>query len=84
MFIKLIFIIHLVVSQAKEFHMYFFFYVDVDVAEMRRRGFVEPVQLCNTLVYSVDVSDDVLLTLILTVHVCNLILPIHWSLLTYL
>ena len=34
MFIKLIFIIHLVVSQDKEFHMYFF--VDVDVAEMRR------------------------------------------------
>ena len=36
MFIKLIFIIHLVVSQAKEFHMYFFVDVDVDVAEMRR------------------------------------------------
>ena len=66
MFIKLIFIIHLVVLQAKEFHMYFFVDVDVDVAEMRRWGFVEPVQLWNTLVYSVDVGDDVLLTLILT------------------
>ena len=72
MFIKLIFIIHQVVLQAKEFHMYFFVDVDVDVAEMRRWGFVEPVQLCNTLVYSVDVGDGVLLTLILTVHVCNL------------
>ena len=51
---------------------------------MRRWGFVEPVQLCNTLVYSVDVGDDVLLTLILTLHVCNLILPIHFSLLAYL
>ena len=67
--------------------MYFFFYVDVDVAEMRRRGFVEPVQLCNTLVYSVDVGDDVLLTLILTLHVCTVQpykLPIHFSILTYL
>ena len=84
MFIKLIFIIHLVVLQAKEFNMYFFVDVDVDVAEMRRWGFVEPVQLCNTLVYSVDVGDDVLLTLILTLHVCNLILPMHFSLLAYL
>ena len=84
MFIKLIFIIHQVVLQAKEFHMYFFVDVDIDVAEMRRWGFVEPVQLWNTLVYSVDVGDDVLLTLILTVHVCNLILPIHCSLLAYL
>ena len=36
MFIKLIFIIHQVVLQAKEFHMYFFVDADVDVAEMRR------------------------------------------------
>ena len=48
MFIKLIFIIHLVVWQAKEFHMYSFVDVDVDLAEMRGNALLNQ---CNFIIH---------------------------------